>query len=498
MQLIWISSGGIMAILILSLIALPGGCPQQTPSNSDSDGDGVANSSDNCPRVANASQTDTDSDGTGDDCDNCPNTANATQTDSDGDNLGDACDNCPQMANAGQTDTDGDNVGDDCDNCLNVANVNQTDTDGDGLGDDCEVVDLAVADQHNTVAASRVVLYLDVLNGDSSQDPDIRLDNTGSGISNPNDVVLSGGDLYVANNGMVDSIGIFRDYQTLVDNQAPDVTFTNGGAAGINGPVELLVDDDRLIVADQDDNQVLIFANISAVTTEVAPTVTLDNAGSKVDRPIGIAVANGTLYVANTNAGTVTIYNNIATLADGDAPDVTLDATNSFLSLGTVQNVHVFGNVLYVGGLGSMFTFSPADGLTNSQAPDATLTTLTSQLDFVWDLQQVDSVLYVVNFKQFPTTNPGLLGFSVATGLTNGQAPSATFDTTNSNTHGGMSLAVASNNLFVADVSIMPAAFGQILVFSPADAMPSNHKPRLILNDIADIVMPVALDAVER
>lgn len=57
----------------------------------DTDGDGVADATDNCPGVANAGQTDTDGDGRGDACDNCPTVANPSQADSDGDGLGDAC-----------------------------------------------------------------------------------------------------------------------------------------------------------------------------------------------------------------------------------------------------------------------------------------------------------------------------------------------------------------------------------------------------------------------
>jgi hypothetical protein len=53
-----------------SLPAPPGGTPA-----SDSDGDGVPDSADNCPEVANADQADTDADGIGDACDPCPNTA---------------------------------------------------------------------------------------------------------------------------------------------------------------------------------------------------------------------------------------------------------------------------------------------------------------------------------------------------------------------------------------------------------------------------------------
>jgi Thrombospondin type 3 repeat len=57
----------------------------------DSDGDGVCDSDDNCPAVANANQADTDGDGVGNACDNCPDVANPNQEDSDGNGIGDAC-----------------------------------------------------------------------------------------------------------------------------------------------------------------------------------------------------------------------------------------------------------------------------------------------------------------------------------------------------------------------------------------------------------------------
>ena len=78
----------------------------------DRDDDGILDSSDNCPLIANADQLDTDSDGTGDACD----------TDDDGDGDNDGADNCPLIANADQLDTDSDGTGDACD----------TDDDGDG------------------------------------------------------------------------------------------------------------------------------------------------------------------------------------------------------------------------------------------------------------------------------------------------------------------------------------------------------------------------------
>ena len=87
------------------------------------DGDGIPDNLDNCADVYNPLQTDIESDGRGDVCDNCPTTPNPNQLDSDGDLFGDACDNCPAQANAAQADSDGDNIGDACDPCLNIGYV---------------------------------------------------------------------------------------------------------------------------------------------------------------------------------------------------------------------------------------------------------------------------------------------------------------------------------------------------------------------------------------
>ena len=75
----------------------------------DTDGDGIADGTDNCPADANADQTDTDGDGQGDPCDFTPN------GDTDGDGVDNLADNCPGVANAGQEDNDGDGIGNVCD-----------------------------------------------------------------------------------------------------------------------------------------------------------------------------------------------------------------------------------------------------------------------------------------------------------------------------------------------------------------------------------------------
>ncbi len=153
----------------------------------DDDGDGIENSVDICPSMANSDQADTDGDGIGDACetdidndgviddfDNCPTIANPDQVDDNGDGIGDACegdqdedgvidykDNCPTMANPDQADTNDDGIGDVCegdededgvqdylDNCPKVANPEQADFDEDGIGDACDETTVAEDQGH--------------------------------------------------------------------------------------------------------------------------------------------------------------------------------------------------------------------------------------------------------------------------------------------------------------------------------------------------------------
>ncbi|GMG87947.1 extracellular catalytic domain type 1 short-chain-length polyhydroxyalkanoate depolymerase [Biformimicrobium ophioploci] len=82
----------------------------------DSDGDGVEDTLDNCPNDVNPGQADNDSDGIGNACDSTPD---GEPVDADGDGVTDSVDNCPNTANPGQEDSDADGIGDACDSTPN-------------------------------------------------------------------------------------------------------------------------------------------------------------------------------------------------------------------------------------------------------------------------------------------------------------------------------------------------------------------------------------------
>lgn len=150
----WEASGRTTTVGPTSAGFMNEGTGNGTPT--DTDGDGIANSLDNCPDTRNSNQLDTDRDSIGDACDpdidndgianasdNCPAAVNPGQEDTtDFDGVGDACDVCP---NDSRNDYDHDGLCGDVDNCPTVSNLNQRDDNGDGVGNACQTLFTSVA-----------------------------------------------------------------------------------------------------------------------------------------------------------------------------------------------------------------------------------------------------------------------------------------------------------------------------------------------------------------
>jgi subtilisin-like proprotein convertase family protein len=96
-------------------------------------------------------QTDTDGDGIPDSTDNCPSIANVDQSDLDNDNIGDVCDD----------DIDGDSILNGDDNCPNTPNADQADSNGNGIGDACDIEcdTLTATDTPITITTTGGVTY---------------------------------------------------------------------------------------------------------------------------------------------------------------------------------------------------------------------------------------------------------------------------------------------------------------------------------------------------
>ena len=484
-----------LSLIVFVLVGLGlcvSGCLVAPGSSQDTDGDGIAdavelesllqdgdsdgtNNADELVALLLGMLVDTDGDDVPDSIDNAPAVANADQADADSDGVGDVIDNCPNKANADQADADGDT----CDNCPNNANADQTDADGDGTADVDEVVDLAVGNRDSDT----VLLYLNVLAGNSAQSPEVSLNKAGSGIDQPRSIVLADNDMYVGN-VRSDTVSIFRNYQSLSNNQATTVTLTNAGAAGIDKPKQLIVADDRLFVLDADDDQVLIFNNASSITTEVAPNVVLTKAGSSLDEPSAIAVWGSTLFVSNSASHSVGVFKNISTLASGDAPDVVLNAASS--KLNEPHKLFVFDNVLYVfnsfNTIDTLLVFSPADALTSFQVPDAIIG-YNSGLEAPLAAVVANDNLYVGNRRSNSSIfGPGLVAFSNADGLNSGQSPFLVLDDA-SLLVGVNALAFINNHLFVAVTDPFFFEFGGVAIFKAPSSLQQGDVPDIFLGN---------------
>jgi hypothetical protein len=216
----------------------PPSCDLSSPTADDTDGDGEADSADNCPASWNPEQQDFDGDGLGDPCDVCPLAADSedcetSAEDVDGDGIATVDDNCPYAANEDQADGDGDGKGDVCDECPEVSNPGAA-----ACPTTIESVRDPAAPDHpaegESVAVSGVVTGIDPETGFTIQDP-----SEADGYDAL--YVYDNGDHTVALGDVVTVSGVYTEFYELTElTEISEVTVT---ASGTPVPDPVTIDD---------------------------------------------------------------------------------------------------------------------------------------------------------------------------------------------------------------------------------------------------------------
>ena len=322
-------------------------------AQSDLDGDGIIDTEDICPTIANPGQEDSDGNGEGDACqdtdgdgvldkdDICPIIVNPGQEDSDGNGIGDVCE-----------DTDGDGVSDTDDNCPLVANPGQEDLNNNNIGDVCEFGPVAVANTL-TVNEDATLISTNVISNDTEQDGDtlsltaVSTDGTGT----------------VA----VNSDGLSVDYTPAANfNGTETITYTvSDGALSANGTFTITVtavNDAPVAVANtltvDEDSSISntdVIANdtdveddtltLTAVSTDGTGTVAVNSDGLSVDytpaanfngtETITYTVSDGALSANGTFTITVTAVNDAPVAV---ANTLTVDEDSSISNTDVIAN----------------------------------------------------------------------------------------------------------------------------------------------------------------
>ncbi|MCP4443795.1 MAG: amidohydrolase family protein [Myxococcales bacterium] len=225
-------------------------------SDTDNDGDGIANESDNCPDVFNPIRP----------------IDNGTQLDNDGDSTGNACDDTPLLADL---DADGeDNL---TDNCPFDSNADQGDSDSDSKGDVCDICpETANPDSicQEVVAPGEAATIAEVQDGTFEEDDRVAV--TGSIVTAVSDSGFWMQD--PTNNGTHAGVHVFT-------NSAPGVTI--GDQVDIDGTIAEYFDDTQLTNA--------VVVNNGAGTPIVPVAVTVADAATEPYESMLVTLTDATV-----------------------------------------------------------------------------------------------------------------------------------------------------------------------------------------------------------
>lgn len=206
---------------------------------------------------------DTDGDGITNTCDNCPDLANDDQADCDGDGIGDACaiaDGLAADCNANgipdncEPDCDGNGNPDDCDiadgagDCdgNGIQDLCEEDCNSNGVADPCDIIDETSLDDNGNGVPDECetpIFVINEINADPSSNPDGTYadgDANGDGVGNFGEdefvefVNYSGAAIDLSGWTLSDGAGVRHEFPigTLLDDQCAFVLFGGGTPTG--------------------------------------------------------------------------------------------------------------------------------------------------------------------------------------------------------------------------------------------------------------------------
>lgn len=375
----------------------------------DTDGDGVPDSSDNCPMTANSDQGDSDNDHVGDACDNCPTNSNPNQTDSNNDGVGDACtdatppsifevfavptptnDNTPEYT-FNSTEAGEITYGGSCSSLTTTASAGNNTISfsalGDGTYSDCTVMVTDAGNNDSNVLAvssftidtvAPVVVITSPADGLITNQSIITIEWTIDGtLSDSNTENLSEGTNIVTRNVTDDAGNIGSDSVTVIlDITKPVITLLG------DNPLNLYIGDtyEELGATAEDNVSDAITIDSSDVDTGVAGTYEVtynvsDDAGNAADEAIRIVIVSKDITPPVRSDGLPT-----GALAAG--------TTQTTLSLTTDENaICKYGTLAGVLYGETANTFSSTDSTTHSQA----ITGLTNGNSYVYYVKCQDN-----------------------------------------------------------------------------------------------------------
>ena len=326
------------------------------------------------------------------------------------------------------------------------------------------------------------------INGSTLPDRTVTFSNTNTTLplprlSGPSGlfVDVAGNRLYVANNGN-NSILIFDNADTINGETTPNRA-VSGGQTNLSSPAGVSVDTGNILYVTASNNAILVFNNASTVDGDVAPSRTISGTATTLSSPSGIYVdtANNRLYAANPGNGSIVVFNNASTATGNIAPDRTvLNSGVPLLSPGSITG-DVTRDLLYVAESGSIFVLNNASTMQNSPPPVVRTVTMTVPLYFTYAVS-VDAS----RDRLYAATSTSVLAFNNASTLTGSPSPDSTI--------GGL---VTPVGLFVDSTRdllyVSDQGTNSIKVFEQAGTTPT------LLHTITGVANPraVAVDTVD-